>query len=80
MRDGASHDTDALDTTAQRLLNLAFVLNVAPRPLRTDEIVADADLGYGSGNRESDLRKFRRDRDRRDYPEKGKQADREASR
>lgn len=53
-----------VDETAQRLLNLLFVLNAAPRPLATEEIVSDTDLGYGSGNRASDLRKFRRDREK----------------
>lgn len=53
-----------VDETAQRLLNLLFVLNAAPRPLATEEIVSDSDLGYGSGNRASDLRKFRRDREK----------------
>lgn len=52
------------DKTAQRLLNLVFMLNSSPRPRRTEEIVGDPDLGYGSGNRDSDLRKFRRDRER----------------
>lgn len=54
----------AIDETAQRLLNLFFVLNAAPRPLTTDEIIRDSDLGYGSPNRASDLRKFRRDREK----------------
>ena len=53
-----------LDETAQRLLNLLFIFNAAERPLTTDEIVSDADLGYGSPNRASDLRKFRRDREK----------------
>lgn len=53
-----------VDETAQRLLNLLFVLNAAPRPLTTEELVSDSDLGYGSGNRASDLRKFRRDREK----------------
>lgn len=48
--------------TAQRLLNLVFIFNAAERPLRTSEILNDMDLGYGSANRESDVRKFRRDR------------------
>lgn len=65
--DERDDDIDAgqrLDATAQRLLNLTFLLNVSPRPVRTDEIIRDQDLGYGSSNRESDLRKFRRDRER----------------
>lgn len=53
-----------LDETAQRLLNLLFVFNAASRPLTTDEVVSDSDLGYGSPNRASDLRKFRRDREK----------------
>lgn len=60
--DGA--DDAPLDETAQRLLNLLFIFNAAERPLTTDEIVSDADLGYGSPNRASDLRKFRRDREK----------------
>lgn len=55
-------DRIAEDATAQRLLNLAFIFNTTTRPLTTDEIISDTDLGYGSGNRESDVRKFRRDR------------------
>ena len=55
-------DLIAEDATAQRLLNLAFIFNTTTRPLTTDEIISDTDLGYGSGNRESDVRKFRRDR------------------
>lgn len=52
----------AEDTSAQRLLNLFFIFNTSTRPLTTDEIVTDTDLGYGSSRRESDVRKFRRDR------------------
>lgn len=48
---------------AQRILNLLFALNTARPPLTTDQIIADSDLGYGSGNLESDRRKFRRDRE-----------------
>lgn len=62
--DGSTPEDPSIDETAQRLLNLAFILNAARRPLRTEEIVSDSDLGYGSSNRESDLRKFRRDRER----------------
>lgn len=50
------------DETAQRLLNLFFILNTSPVPLTTTQIVTDTDLGYGSSNRASDERKFRRDR------------------
>ena len=55
-------DHIAEDATAQRLLNLAFIFNTTTRPLTTDEIIGDSDLGYGSGNRDSEMRKFRRDR------------------
>ncbi len=52
------------DKTAQRILNLFFVLNSSPEAVTTEQIVADSDLGYGSGNIESDKRKFRRDREK----------------
>lgn len=52
------------DKTAQRILNLFFVLNSSAEPLTTEQIVLDSDLGYGSGNVESDKRKFRRDREK----------------
>ena len=52
------------DKTAQRILNLFFVLNSSPEPLTTEQIVLDSDLGYGSGNIDSDKRKFRRDREK----------------
>lgn len=55
---------EAGDDAAQRLLNLVFMLNTSTRPLTTDEIVSDSDVGYGSPNRDSDVRKFRRDRER----------------
>lgn len=54
--------TNATDIAAQRLLNLVFIFNTTERPLSTDEIVSDSDLGYGSAVRASDIRKFRRDR------------------
>lgn len=54
----------SFDKTAQRILNLFFVLNSSPEPLTTEQIVLDSDLGYGSGNIGSDKRKFRRDRDK----------------
>ena len=54
----------SFDKTAQRILNLFFVLNSSPEPLTTEQIVLDSDLGYGSGNIDSDKRKFRRDRDK----------------
>ena len=54
----------SFDKTAQRILNLFFVLNSSPEPLTTEQIVLDSDLGYGSGNIDSDKRKFRRDRNK----------------
>lgn len=48
----------------RRLVNLLFTLNASRVPLTTEQIVSDSDLGYGSGNRESDLKKFQRDRKR----------------
>lgn len=48
--------------TAQRILNLFFVLNTSAQPLTTEQIVSDSDLGYGSGNIASDKKKFQRDR------------------
>ena len=41
------------DKTAQRILNLFFVLNSSPEPLTTEQIVLDSVLGYGSGNIDS---------------------------
>ena len=38
----------SFDKTAQRILNLFFVLNSSPEPLTTEQIVLDSDLGYGS--------------------------------
>lgn len=52
----------AEDSSAQRILNLFFMFNASTRPLSTTDVITDSDLGYGSGQRESDLRKFRRDR------------------
>lgn len=52
-----------ISETTQRLLNLVFIFNSSLRPLRTDEIISDTDLGYGSSNQASDERKFRRDRE-----------------
>ncbi|OUP10438.1 WYL domain-containing protein [Collinsella sp. An2] len=57
-----SRSTEREDA-AQRLLNLVFTLSCATMPLTTEQIVSDTDLGYGSDNRASDLRKFRRDRE-----------------
>lgn len=54
----------AIDPTAQRILNLFFVLDNSAEPLTTEQIVSDSDLGYGSGNADSDKRKFRRDREK----------------
>lgn len=53
-----------IDETAQRILNLMFIFNTASRPLSTDEIISDSDLGYGSANSASDKKKFRRDREK----------------
>ena len=39
------------------------MLNTSTRPLTTEEIVTDSDLGYGSDNLDSEMRKFRRDRE-----------------
>ena len=57
-------DQGALNETALRILNLLFILNSSSVPLSTEQIVSDVDLGYGSGNRASDLKKFRRDREK----------------
>ena len=57
-----ARDRIADDAVAQRLLNLAFIFNTSTRPISTDEIVSDSDLGYGSTNRESEVKKFNRDR------------------
>ena len=47
----------------ERLIGLVFLFASARRPLATTAIISDSDLGYGSPNRASDLRKFRRDRE-----------------
>ena len=52
------------DKTAQRILNGFFVLIFSHEPLTTEQIVLVSDLGYGSGNIDSDKRKFRRDREK----------------
>lgn len=54
---------DAKTAAAQRILNLLFILNATSAPIPTSQIIADSDLGYGSGNPESDKRKFNRDRE-----------------
>lgn len=65
-----SHNTDAARDeapardTARRILNLLFILNSSATPLTTEQIVSDSDLGYGSANRASDLKKFKRDREK----------------
>lgn len=51
------------DDTVHRLLSLFFMFHVATRPLSTEEVISEADAGYGSGNPDSDSRKFRRDRE-----------------
>ena len=53
-----------LNETALRILNLLFILNASSVPLTTEQIVSDSDLGYGSANRASDLKKFKRDREK----------------
>lgn len=50
--------------TARRILNLLFILNSSSTPLTTEQIISDSDLGYGSPNRASDLKKFKRDREK----------------
>lgn len=58
-------DDISIDAKAQRILNLLFVLNSTKRPLTTEEIVSDTDLGYGyePGKRGSATKKFQRDRE-----------------
>lgn len=56
--EGLSRD----DEKVLRILNLLFVLNSTRRPLPTSAIIEDADLGYGGSNRESEKKKFNRDR------------------
>lgn len=58
------HETSDLNETALRILNLLFILNSSSVPLTTDQIIGDPDLGYGSPNRASDLKKFKRDREK----------------
>lgn len=53
-----------LNETALRILNLLFILNASSVPLTTEQIISDADVGYGSANRASDLKKFKRDREK----------------
>lgn len=53
-----------LNETALRVLNLLFILNASATPLSTEQILRDSDLGYGSANRASDLKKFKRDREK----------------
>lgn len=62
--DDVDSATPSVDETALRILNLLFALDASPGPLSTEQILGDSDLGYGSGNRESDRRKFQRDRER----------------
>lgn len=50
-------------SAAGRAANLLYALASSGRPLATSEIITDSDLGYGSGNKASDQRKFRRDRE-----------------
>lgn len=62
--DDADASIPPIDETALRILNLLFAFNAATGPLITEQIITDSDLGYGSGNRASDRRKFQRDRER----------------
>ena len=55
--------TNEPDEKALRILTLLFALNASKTPLTTEQILSDSDLGYGSDNRESDRRKFQRDRE-----------------
>lgn len=55
-------DEAGYDERARRVLNLFFVLNASRSPISTNDIIYDSDLGYNSGNPESDKRKFLRDR------------------
>lgn len=50
--------------TARRILNLLFIFNTATGPLSTTQIITDSDLGYNGANRDSEFKKFRRDRQR----------------
>lgn len=50
------------EVNAARVLNLLFALDTSRVPLKTEQILSDSDIGYGSRNRDSDLKKFRRDR------------------
>ena len=53
-----------LNETAWRCLNLFFILNIASSPVSTSRIIEDSDLGYGSGSRQNDKKRFARDRER----------------
>lgn len=46
----------------QRMMDLLFALSNARTPLSTSAILSNSDIGYGSDKRDSDLKKFRRDR------------------
>ena len=61
--DAAADEAVGYDDWARRILNLFFVLNASKTPISTSHIIFDADLGYNSGNPDSDKRKFKRDRD-----------------
>ncbi len=50
--------------TARRVLNLLFIFNAAVASIPTSQIISDSDLGYGGANRESEFKKFSRDRER----------------
>lgn len=53
-----------LDQTALRLLNLVFMLHTSPTPYSTNQIIDNADAGYGTGTRDARLKKLWRDRKR----------------
>lgn len=57
-------DITDLDQTALRLLNLVFMLHASPTPYSTNQIIDNADAGYGSGTRDARLKKLWRDRKR----------------
>ena len=52
------------DNAAHRILNLLFMLNISRTPLSTEQIIDADELGYTSSNRDSSLKKFRRDREK----------------
>ena len=59
----SAHSGSRASEADERLIGLVFLFASARKPLATTAIISDSDLGYGSPNRASDLRKFRRDRE-----------------